>query len=327
MLYDHIFVDVFNVYHRLKSKSTDIFVRASNVIDYIEDMNCHLQKDGDLYLLFDPIPKTDLGEKACFRNSVTERQLIDRDYKSNRLKDPIDISVISLIYKYFEYRGEKYKSVKNSYSEADDFVESLIESLPNSKIALITTDLDWSKYISENVYFINESWDRPMTKEDFKDKYGYYPSILFLTLYKAIFGDGSDNIKSLFTIKRVFYYSDLKKAVFNFFDNLDNSETVKSFVRRFFEYTSSDCFLKEGRNAEEELFLILSTADSRYGEPINIFKSNIALIRSRCKNATKYVSWKKENSKINKAIDASLGRNVNLDNNSKKFKFGGVKLV
>lgn len=326
MLYDHIFVDVFNIYHKLKSKSTNTFVRASNVIDYIEDMNCHLSKDGDLYLLFDPIPKTDLGEKACFRNSVTERQKIDRDYKSNRLKDPEDISAISLVHKYFEYRGEKYKSVKNSYSEADDFVESLVQSLPDSKIALITNDLDWSKYISENVHFINETWDKPMTKDDFKDRYGYYPSILFLTLYKAIFGDGSDNIKSLFSIKRVFYYSDLKKAVFNFFDNLDNSESVQSFVRRFFNYNNSDCFLNQERSPEEELFLILSTADSRYGEPINIFKSNIALIRSRCKNATKFVSWKKENSKINKAIDASLGRSIEV-NKDKKFKFGGVKLV
>ena len=323
MRYNHVFIDVFNLHHRLKNKSLNNFARANNVVDYILDVKNKLEPGGDIYLLFDPLPKVDLIEKSTFRNQITSRQEINKDYKSNRIKDPEDLIAISMVFKYFEYRGEIFKSVKNQSCEADDFVESLVNSLEGT-IALVSTDLDWAKYISDRVYFINGSWDKPMTKDEFKERFGYNPSVLFLTLYKAAFGDDSDNIKALDSIKKVFYYKDLTKSFKDYFEQMDHTESVDSFVRRFFSKNIAESIANSENSAEDNLFSVIATGESRYGDPLKIFKDNIRLIRCRCKDANKYVTWKNENSRLNKAIDSVLGRACN---ENRKFKFGGVRVL
>ena len=53
MRYNHVFIDVFNLHHRLKNKSLNNFARANNVVDYILDVKNKLEPGGDIYLLFE----------------------------------------------------------------------------------------------------------------------------------------------------------------------------------------------------------------------------------------------------------------------------------
>lgn len=161
MTYRAILVDVFNLYYRRLSSclEKDPISIANSLISFIEtDISSHLnKKDGELYLLYDPIPKSDLGMSKSFK---TTRQNIDKNYKANRVHDKKCVAVVDLIRRYFLHRGDKIYTVISDKYEADDFVESIIKDLTakidlenpdgnvTSNIALFTNDEDWCRSIT-----------------------------------------------------------------------------------------------------------------------------------------------------------------------------------
>ena len=154
MLYDAILVDVFNVCYR-KYKNDGIFNGAKQVIDYLSnDIIPLLSKNGKLYLLYDPIPKSDLGVNKTYK---TARQEIVNSYKSTRLGNPEVLGIVKFLRKYYTFRGDNIVTVIAKSLEADDFVEGLIELEKDGNIAMISNDKDWTRYLSENVVLIDRS--------------------------------------------------------------------------------------------------------------------------------------------------------------------------
>src|SRR5574344_396367 len=177
MLYDTIMIDSANLFYRLAKNSDTSKKIVKSLIKFVEE-ECkpHLHKDGDIYILFDPLSKSDLGESKSFTYSTNARKSIDSNYKKGRSYSPLYGSTIEIFKKYYSYRGDSIKLVYSNQYEADDFVEPIVKSLAGKKIAIITTDNDYARYISDDIDMINKGFEKPYTIKEFYDDFKFYPT-------------------------------------------------------------------------------------------------------------------------------------------------------
>lgn len=322
MLYDNILIDVFNLYYRVKDKAvvSDALGYARECINKINtDIKNHLTENGKIYLLYDPIPKDELGFDKSFKK-MTNRQMDLSSYKQNRIHDPKICKAVFNIKKYFSHRGEQYINVISTGEfEADDFVEPLLKDLTGD-IALVTTDEDWSRYLSDKVVMINDKWETPFTKESFKEKYDFIPTIASVSFYKACFGDGSDNIKGALDVKTK--SNDLKKKAFEViqFFGMVNPD-LENVISEIKTYNFSALLKKEKKSLVEEFFLLVESLDPKYSVFTNLM-TNLTVIKCRCKSYEKYVYSKPIDEKYNKIVEQILGFKTET---VKKSKFGMLR--
>jgi len=318
MLYSTILIDVFNLIHKKKEKETDAKNIANSVIDFIETViKPKLENtESKLYLLFDPMPVSDLNISNQFRTFTTTRNTIKSTYKAKREKDPIIIEVADFLLKYFSYRDPAYYLVISEKHEADDFVESLVKD--SGKTLLISSDFDWARYLSSEVSMSTGDINQPFTTSDFIEKFGYLPSIKNVTVNKALFGDPSDNIDGLFSSK--FKYKELGEQAMAFISKTD--ENLNDFVGRIKAYTFKQLFELKVRNPEEELFYQINCFEKK--NLTTQFFLNIALVRSLCSDANKFVKhFSKRDNGFCTLIDKTLSRGESKKNT---FRFGKVKI-
>ena len=342
MKYDVILVDVFNLYYRKKNDKDlllDALEQAANCVRYINsDIKSMLTENGYLYLLYDPILKDDLGFNKKFTYTSIRRE-IEPGYKASRHHNINIQEAVRQILNYYKYRGDHILNVMNPNLEADDFVEQIIAKEKNRfdkehlnsnslcRVALFTTDMDWARYLESNnkyeVVVINNTFDDPFTKNSYKEKYGYVPTVASVTLDKIFFGDTSDNITGCLKLKKVkFLQQNVEDLAKKLIESVALSgESLQSFTNRFLNYRVSDLLKKKGKNDEENLFLALNASTGK-DDPIDVFKMNLRVIKSRCKNLEESVSWNKENTQMNDIAE----RVLNLKQSEQKFKFGNVKI-
>ena len=320
MLYHVVLTDVFNLIYRVKKSEKEVLDVVNNFVDFINlKVKPYLRKDADLYLLFDPIVKSDMSVSKYFKNSP-DRQDILSTYKAKREHDPLVMASAIMIKTYYQHRGEHIKICVNDFLEADDYVEQILKLYePKTKFALITTDSDWHKYITSNVHIINKDFEKPYTIEDFERKYKVLPTIAFVTLYKAFFGDPGDNIAGAATTKPTkqvkLLYEDIEKWLKHV---AKSGEELGPIVHRLKTYSFIDVINKENKTPEEEMWLKLSSGNTK----INILSAllnNIRVIKSRCKQVDKHIQWNPDNPKINNLLEETLGRTPKT---KRKFKFG-----
>ena len=327
MKYDVILLDVFNLYYRNKGDKNLVlepWEQAANCVRFINDqVKSYLKKDGYLYLLYDPIIKSDLGLSKKF-SYTTYRQSIDPGYKANRHHAADTQEVVRLIYTYFNYRGDHILSVIDNGLEADDYVGHIIEKYPDKNIALYTTDMDWARYLSKKVCIIDSSFEDPFSDTDFKKKYGYYPVESAIIVQKALFGDTSDNITGALKLKKTKFISldPVDKIGQAFVDQLAKDRTPINEVIAEMKHCSVIRIIdKIERTPLEEVWLLLESAQSKFN-PLSQFFDNVRLIKSRCKNVDDYITWHNPNEQINKIIETTLG----MAKEQPKLKFGGIKI-
>jgi 5'-3' exonuclease len=327
VLYNAILIDVFNFIYRIKRNNKEVVDLADTFVSSINsDIKPYLKKDGNLWLLFDPIPKSDLGINKYF-NCNTLRQDILNTYKSNRKHDPIVAATAKFLKQYYYYRGEHILSCCSEHLEADDYVEPIIKRInqqqkPSPHIALVTTDMDWAKYLSSNCIIINKTFDKPFTAEDYEAKHKFIPTPASVTLYKAFFGDKSDNIAGAANTKPT-------KQLKNIYDDIEvwiasvakNNEDLETILKRMKSYIFATVVSKTDPTLEEQIWLKLSSGNTK----INILSSlfnNINVIKSRCKDLDNHITAEPENEQINMLLDESIGHGKKTN---KKFKFGNSK--
>lgn len=337
MQYDIIAIDVFNFFYRKKRTSLEkdpLNVARAVVSEIKDNIEQHLSSDGKMFLLYDPIPKSDMGTDKVFK--YTERQKIVTSYKRNRTHDTKTLMTVHYVYKYFLHKGEKYVSVISSKYEADDYMESIVADYPEKKVLMVTTDNDWCRYLSSNVDMMNSSWENILTAEAFEKKYNFIPSITGICVWKACFGDGagidkdknvkasagSDNIKGALTIKNLKSANDVKLAAFKYVKWLGthhrNINDVKNVEQNIMKLIRND-----NRNPEEEFFFQIESLNKKFDVP-SIFFQNLSVIQSRCDDYKLYASSKDIDDKYNKVIDKVLGFNSTSGAN-RQFKFGKIK--
>lgn len=324
MVYKVIAIDVFNLYFRRLSSclEKDTISIANNVISCIEtEFMPHLEKGGDLYLLFDPIPLNDLGISNTFKYQTT-RQKVVSNYKLNRKHDKNALSVIEIVRKYFSHRGEHIREVISDEYEADDYVESIVAKYQNDDIALITNDEDWARYISDKVHMINDSFNKPFTSSDFFKKYNFYPTASSVSMFKACFGDVSDNITGALMVKKVHSVHSIKKLGFEYIQELSKSnDSVDDIIKRIKAYSFMELDkLGDKRTKEQEFIYEIISIDPKYEVESTLF-DNLRVIKSACNDFSKFSVWKPIDEKFNVLLENSLGRSKVK---KRPFRFGGI---
>lgn len=321
MQYDVIAVDMFNVFYRTKDSSLnkDPVSIARNMVIYInEQVKTHLADNGKLFLLYDPIPKSDLGLSKTFK--YTERQEILHNYKKNREHNRSCLTVVDLVRKYFSHRGENTITVISNKYEADDFTESIVAEYKGKDIALVTNDEDWCRYLeTDKVVMINKDWSTPFTAKSFEDKYKFRPSITGVCVWKACFGDNSDNIKGALQIKQLKNSNPIKLAAFDYVKYLGNHTGVS--IKYILEKENKLNFLRDLKTSEDRFFQGLASFDPKY-EVETTFFHNIKVIMSRCDSYKAFATTKAVDEKYNNFVEKLLGFKTNEE---RQFKFGHIK--
>lgn len=311
MIYDYIIIDLFNLFYRLNNNDISVKECIKLLIKFIdEETLSHLKKEGHLYIISDPIPKSDLGESKSFK-LVSYRKEIVNSYKKNRIYSDRCLKIVSFLLKYYSYRDEKIKLIYSNEYEADDFVEPLIKFLrknnDNADIALVSTDEDWARYLNTHIYLINKGYDNSFTKQDFYDKYKFYPTIASVILYKAIYGDKSDNILGCIQLKKLKFNKNIRKIAYNYIKYVsENNISIKDVIDLFNKTTFLDV-INSKSDIFSNLYLELS-ASSQKENVIQILLNNISIIRSRLENKdiSQYVHWNKYNEKINNFLKQTI---------------------
>lgn len=331
MVYNSILLDVFNLSYRkqgIPQNATPIDI-ANHMISFIEgDVKSHLADNGNIYLLYDPIPElfsTDLKVSKNFR-FTTERQEICPSYKASRVGKPEVIEAVKLVKKYYTFRGENIKTCISKFLEADDFVEDIVNK-ETGKIALVSNDKDWARYISDSVDMINKDFGKPYSVSEYFKEYGMMPTIASVTFRKAIYGDSSDEVKPISSIKKIKFYCDFDQVVHNFLVDISTKKIELQELMKYIRNTNSTeiVTMKEARTPFQEFLYTLYTADLPIHyeiSPVDLLINNVRVIESRCKDADKYISCKKIDEKVNTLLDVTLGR----VGTKKKVSFGKIKI-
>lgn len=306
MLYDYIVIDSANLFYRCLGKNETAEQVVRKMISFTEDLRQSL--NDTLYIIFDPISEYDLGESKSFKFPSSERKKIDENYKANRQYSSLYYQSILLYKKFYTYRGDKVKTIYSQEYEADDFVEPLLEMIgPNKKVALVTTDYDWSKYISDDVHMINKGLDKPYSIKDFEEKFLFKPTKASITLYKALYGDESDNIKGSIYLDKTKLVNNIKELCYNYIkevaDMNKSLEDVEKDLKQGYKFDAAHI----GETPLEQL-LFAFHMNSKQVNIIDKTILNMSIVRSLLegKDISKYIHSNPEKPEYNSIIRQSI---------------------
>lgn len=206
--YNYIIIDSVNLAYKLFHHKEEFPTQIGNkqiykksvcdFINFVEDLKSKcLLSDGEVFLLFDNyFSKADL--KSMFMYS--DRKKLDEAYKSNRSKDNKEFyNSLNFLRYYYLISPSMYHTVRIDGLEADDLVEPVLTKYnlfkDTSKRALmVTNDMDWTRYLSSNIDWLPNLGQQPETLVDVSNRYDFPITKNNVILYKALFGDPSDNI-------------------------------------------------------------------------------------------------------------------------------------
>ncbi len=217
-----ILFDLYNVYYRAfkgedpmqtiynnqKLQTQGISGSIRRIQNYI---NKYLAEGGQCYFIFD--------------DSNGGKRPDDEKYKANRKKESkafyTGINYLESILR--SYRDNCY--VVRELIEADNWVkpitEKLLKEVPDRKVLLISTDMDWSRSLSENVHWLSYYNGKVYQPSDYLEKYGFYPTESAVCFYKCFHGDKSDNLDGI--------YPQISPVKFKYI--IDSFKDMKDFLR------------------------------------------------------------------------------------------------
>lgn len=308
--YDNLVIDSVNfayrVFHNRKenpvrlSKKTVYKDLICSFIDSVEDLKSkYLKYDGQIYLLFDNyFSRADLRSIYMF----ADRKQLNESYKANRKKETKEFyNSLNFLRYYYLIGYNNYHTLRVDNLEADDLVKPLFTELgvfDSEKSALmVTTDLDWTRYLSNNVDWLPKLNEAPQDVHALSTKLGFKVTENNIIMYKAIFGDASDNISSLVP---------------------NNAENFEDFLRLIDEVTlPEDLILKSRINHTNSPILAKIAQNERF------YMSNLQLVSSiECsKDMIKYSMTTGRNEQtLYNAVRDTLGLNGPIE-----YTFGGIK--
>ena len=204
--YDVIIIDTVNLAYKLFNKTEEPLLLSKkfiykdficNFIKSVESLESqYLHFDGEVYLLIDNyFSRADLESAFLSLN----RKQIDETYKATRKKENREFyNSINFIRYYYIINSSKYHTIRIDGLEADDLVKPLVQNvLKDKSCLLITSDLDWCRYLSEKTDWLPSLKEEPETLELLKQRLQFPVTEVNLICYKALFGDKSDNVTAM----------------------------------------------------------------------------------------------------------------------------------
>jgi 5'-3' exonuclease len=192
-----------------------------------------LKPGGKIHFLFDnPNSKINMKRNIISREVLSDTYKKDRESKPKEFYRTVD-QVRDLLYNY----KEGWTVSRINKMEADDLVKPLLRTIPeDEKLLMVTNDLDWARSLNERIHMFKN--EKVFTPDDFKEKYGFYPTEETVILYKCIRGDKSDTIpigvkgmRSDLLVKIIEKYKDVYDMIIGLRDDKDISEAWKKKIR------------------------------------------------------------------------------------------------
>ena len=161
-------------------------VHVEGILGFFEAINTYILKYGTddckCYFLMDNA------------DTMYERKQISELYKNDRnlqYYQHRELDFIELILHYYKDNSYLFRVPKY---EADDYVPNILRCWikKDDNVLLISEDLDWSKFISNNVSQYMKH--KIFTPSLFEETFGYKPTVSNVTFDKVFYGDDSDNI-------------------------------------------------------------------------------------------------------------------------------------
>lgn len=301
--YDKLIVDTSNIFFRvsafdLKGLTQDKFKTLKKSGSLFETYKAWVQSlttrtFGDVVLLFDPLHS---------KGGISERAKIKSEYKAQRSKtdlvSQLKIDTLTKLYNYFILEPQSRIKVYHSLEmEADDFAEKLTEK---GNCLMITSDMDFSRYLESGRVDMMRSGltitdSAIYTSEDFeKDKkHPFKPNIASVSLWKAFYGDESDNLEGVYHLKTnkvlreasdktmevikeignhpEWSYLDLKRAFFN-------EEAPWLDVIEFLKLSNTNCSYEKLLNSLDDNFRVIDSLVPRTSDiDINKYQVQVDL--------------------------------------------------
>jgi 5'-3' exonuclease len=194
-IFSKILVDVSQLFHanfhmfkNMSSIIDDVVIPTGGIYGFLRSLNV-IQRDfgnselTDYYFLLD-----NFSSKDTLRKSLSSEYKIDRKKYEPEFYRAIDfLNLILLNY------SDHFYSIQIPSMEADDLPQTLLKIFDkNEKVLVVSNDLDYSRVISDNVFWYSQK--QIFDKTLFKEKYGFIPTKESIILFKSIRGDSSDNI-------------------------------------------------------------------------------------------------------------------------------------
>lgn len=311
--FDNIIIDTVNLAYKtfhtkeetpsLVSKKQVYKESICSFINSVEDLiKKYLHSDGNVYLLFDNYhSRLDMQSMLTF----SSRKELDESYKNNRKKESKEFyNSINLIRYYYLIGPSKFHTLQISNLEADDLVKPLLSILNKNNInqtsLLVTSDLDWGRYLTNNVKWIPKLDESVETVQSLSSRCGFpidEPSII---MYKALFGDASDNIKS--TINKT------SSNESQFIEFLKENKDINSIpiLCKCNDWTSKYPFLIELEPNERQ------------------YRINVQLV-STVPCGESYISKLLTTGRNSNSVYQSVRSILGLNNTLQKFTFGNLK--
>lgn len=322
-MYQNILVDAFNYFLSQKKEGDNYKSTLQDVIRLINDkLLPSLDKGGHIYFLFDPLPVNNLNISSYKRSS--DRLKIASYYKQHRELSKEDIKGLILFKEYLTDRDDRFITVYDKVCEADDFTQAILDTMPDQKIALVSRDSDWCRYLSDNVFVTDFRMERELTPGDYEHQHGYYPTIASVTMDKVLFGDKADYILNVFSGLGLKYRTTVlyKLAEAYIIELGEHKDTLEEVIERIKGYGPN--FTEESlpdRPAEKALFkeLLFSEVGIVSNFKVDILR-NIELVRSRFKGTIQ--KFYHHNSTPDEAYCSLIDASIGLGKFKKKFQFG-----
>ncbi len=198
-MYDILALDAFNFAFRRWNDIAykDVATHSNHIINCI--LKDVLPIAAKTYIVFDPITK----DNDSTLEGLSERQLELPAYKAYRKYPKEFAKVIYYVYCYFKIQSSNDKTIitlmKSGY-EADDLAHLLLNDPAHKdlKKCFMTTDADWCRdlKVADKLLFADAE---PYTEADWINEYDFIPTEASLGLFKAFYGDKSDNIPKALT--------------------------------------------------------------------------------------------------------------------------------
>lgn len=153
-----------------------------------------------VFLVDNYLSRADLSSAFAY----ADRRNLLVEYKKVRKKEDKEFyNTINLVRYYFLVSPGNYFSAKIEGLEADDLLKPFLDyKRVTGSVLLVTSDLDWARYLSDDVHWLPSLKDTPETAKDLSVRLGFDVTEKNIVLYKAIFGDPSDNIKGLLPLNQ-----------------------------------------------------------------------------------------------------------------------------
>lgn len=191
MKYDLILIDISNLTYQMYyglgyyKENEDLESMVKNTINLIENKIEKLQKQGEVYLIFDTV------------DDKNKRLEIYPEYKAGRNKRPETVDKVLDI-----LANSNYNKTRKMGLEADDVIAKIVIEYKDKEILIVSSDKDLEALLRPNVKIEQKGYI--ITEKDIKDKLKTNRDLMeFIQIRKALMGDSSDNIKGVSGIGKV----------------------------------------------------------------------------------------------------------------------------